>query len=56
VDPPSEQLIWSVDGVPVGLTDAPHHLDWAMRPGAHRVEATLARNGVSTGVVEVVVR
>lgn len=39
VDPPSEQVLWYVDGQPYELADYPYSLRWPLAPGEHTFEA-----------------
>jgi len=41
VDPPSEQVIWYVDGRPFQTTDYPYTARWPLEPGEHIFEVRL---------------
>ncbi|MFT4625668.1 MAG: penicillin-binding protein 1C [Myxococcota bacterium] len=41
VDPPVEQLVWYVDGVPFAVVEPPYVARWPVRAGAHTFEARL---------------
>lgn len=43
VEPADEEIVWLVDGRPVGKVGYPHALRWALRPGRHVVEARMVR-------------
>ena len=55
VDPPSEQLLWYVDGVPFELTDYPYTVRWPLEPGEHTIQARLPHTDAVSSVVGVMV-
>ena len=55
VDPPSEQILWYVDGVPFELTDYPYTVRWPLEPGEHAIQARLPHTDAVSSVVRVVV-
>lgn len=50
VTPASEEVVWLVDGVPVGRVGFPHELRWQLTPGAHTIRARLASGRASSPV------
>ncbi len=55
VDPPSEQILWYVDGVPFELTDYPYTVRWPLEPGEHTIQARLPHTDAASSVVRVMV-
>jgi len=55
VEPADEEIVWFVDGKPVGKVGYPHSLRWSLRPGRHLVEARMARQAESARPVTLVV-
>ncbi len=55
VDPPSEQVLWVVDGVPFELTNYPYTVRWPLEPGEHTIQARLPHTDSVSSVVRVVV-
>ncbi len=55
VSPPTEDVVWLVDGTPVAKTGYPHELRWPMEKGRHVVRAAMARSGEVSEPVMVVV-
>ena len=53
--PADEQVVWIVDGTPVGTVSWPHELRWTPAPGRHVIVAALARQAVSSAPVQVIV-
>ncbi len=42
VTPADEQVVWIVDGAPIGRVGWPHALEWSPTPGRHTIVAALA--------------
>ncbi|MDP1823836.1 MAG: penicillin-binding protein 1C [Archangium sp.] len=55
VTPANEEIVWLVDGAPVGRVGYPHELRWHLSPGTHVIRARLAQSGETTAAVTVVV-
>ena len=55
VSPANEEIVWLVDGAPVGKVGYPHELRWHLSPGTHVVRARLAQSGETTATVTVTV-
>ena len=55
VTPANEDIVWLVDGAPVGRVGYPHELRWHLTPGAHVIRARLAQSAETTAAVTVVV-
>ncbi len=55
VDPPEEEVVWLVDGKPVGQVGYPHQLHWHPTPGTHSVRVAFARYAEKSSPVTVVV-
>jgi membrane carboxypeptidase/penicillin-binding protein PbpC len=55
VDPPSEQVIWYVDGEAYRLADYPYTVRWPLDPGEHTIEARLPFTQVASAPVRVTV-
>lgn len=55
VTPANEDIVWLVDGAPVGRVGYPHELRWHLSPGTHVIRARLAQSGETTAAVTVVV-
>lgn len=55
VSPANEEIVWLVDGAPVGRVGYPHELRWHLPPGKHVIRARLAQSGETTAAVTVVV-
>ncbi len=55
VSPANEEIVWLVDGTPVGRVGYPHELRWPMTPGRHVIRARLAQSGETTAAVTVTV-
>lgn len=55
VSPANEEIVWLVDGTPVGRVGYPHELRWPMTPGRHVIRARLAHSGETTAAVTVTV-
>lgn len=55
VRPASEEVVWLVDGAPVGQVGWPHELRVALPPGRHVIRAALARSPVESAPVSVTV-
>ena len=56
VDPPSEQVLWYVDGEPFELADYPYTTRWRLEPGEHTIQARLPHQETASKVVRVVVQ
>ena len=41
VDPPVDEVLWVVDGVPFAVVAAPYATRWPLSPGEHTFEARL---------------
>ncbi len=54
VDPPVDQVLWSVDGQPYALVEAPYTARWPMAPGEHVFEASVPFSEARSGAVRVV--
>lgn len=55
VSPATEDVVFLVDGVPVGSASWPHELRTSLRPGSHTIRAALARGGALSAPVTVIV-
>jgi penicillin-binding protein 1C len=55
VSPANEDVVWLVDGAPVGRVGYPHELRWHLAPGTHVIRARLAQSGETTAAVTVTV-
>ncbi len=55
VSPANEEIVWLVDGAPVGRVGYPHELRWHLAPGAHVIRARFAQSGETTAAVTVTV-
>ncbi|PZR12024.1 MAG: penicillin-binding protein 1C [Archangium gephyra] len=55
VSPANEEIVWLVDGTPVGRVGYPHELRWPMTPGKHVIRARLALSGETTAAVTLTV-
>ena len=55
VTPATEEIVWLVDGEPVGKVGWPHELRVALAPGKHVIRAALARTPVESAPVSVTV-
>jgi penicillin-binding protein 1C len=55
VTPPTEEIIWLVDGEPVAQVGYPHELRWSLAPGHHVIRARLAHSAQGSAPVGVVV-
>ncbi len=55
VSPATEDVVWLVDGTPVGKVSWPHELRWNLSPGTHTIRAALAHGGEASAPVTVVV-
>jgi membrane carboxypeptidase/penicillin-binding protein PbpC len=53
--PASEEVVWLVDGTPVGQVAWPHELRWPMTKGTHLIRARLAHSAVVSPAVTIVV-
>ena len=54
-DPPVPQVVWLVDGAPVGTADPAKPFLWPMTPGAHRFQIRLPFAATASASVRVVV-
>ncbi len=54
VDPPVDQVLWSVDGEPYALVEAPYTARWPMVPGEHVFQASVPFTDSRSGTVRVV--
>ena len=55
VDPPSEQLVWYVDGAPFQVADHPYTSRWPLSPGKHTFQARLPYQDVRSRTIHVTV-
>ncbi len=55
VTPADAPVVWLVDGRPVAEVGYPHEFRWAPTPGTHVIRAALARYGVESRPVRVIV-
>jgi hypothetical protein len=55
VTPANEEIVWLVNGEPVGKVGWPHELRVALAPGKHVIRAALARMPVESAPVSVTV-
>ena len=55
VTPVTAEVVWLVDGTPVGRVGYPHELRWHLSPGPHLIRARLAQSGESTPSISVTV-
>lgn len=55
VEPATEDVVWLVDGTPVGTVGYPHELRWPMTPGVHTIRAQLAHSAAQSPPVRIVV-
>ena len=55
VDPPTEQVVWYVDGEPFRVVDYPYATRWPLRPGKHTFQARLPFRDVASSTVRVTV-
>ncbi len=53
VDPPSEQLLWIVDGKPFKLVDYPYAVSWPLAPGAHTIQAEIPFTSIRAAAVRI---
>ncbi len=56
VSPPSEQILWYVDGAPFQLVDYPYTARWPLEPGEHTFQAQLPSTDLTSGRVRVLVQ
>lgn len=54
--PPDAQVLWTIDGAPIAVSEAPHTLRWPMTEGAHTILARIALTDVEARPVQIVVR
>lgn len=54
--PPDAQVLWTIDGAPVAVSEAPHTLRWPVEAGAHTILASVALTDVEAAPVRIVVR
>lgn len=55
VTPPSEEIVWLVDGTPIARVGWPHEARAALRPGRHLIRAAFVRRAESSSAVSVMV-
>ena len=55
VDPPTEQVVWYVDGQPFEVTDYPYTARWPLAPGEHTLQAQVPFQEAASAVVRVTV-
>ena len=53
VDPPSQQIVWYVDGEPFQVVAYPYAARWPLEPGEHRFQIRLPHTDVVSNVVKV---
>jgi penicillin-binding protein 1C len=56
VTPANEEVVWLVDGTPVGRVGYPHELRWHLTPGKHVIRARLSQSGTTSSGVTIEVR
>lgn len=54
--PPNVQVLWTIDGTPVAVSEAPHSLRWPVTAGAHTILASVALTDIEAAPVRIVVR
>ncbi len=55
VDPPSEQLLWYIDGRPFKLVDNPYTARWPLSPGVHSIQIALPFRDIRSSPVRITV-
>jgi penicillin-binding protein 1C len=55
VEPPDEEIVWEVDGVPVAKVGYPHSIRWSLGPGTHTIAAKMSRRREASKPITVVV-
>lgn len=55
VDPPTDQVVWYVDGVPFRVVDYPYTARWPLAPGEHSFQVRLPFRDAASSVVRVTV-
>jgi penicillin-binding protein 1C len=55
VTPENEDVVWIVDGVPTSQVGFPHEWRWPISKGTHSIRARLARSGLVSSPVTIVV-
>lgn len=50
------QILWTVDGEPLALVDAPYTARWPVTPGIHRIEARIPYTPIRSATVRVIGR
>jgi penicillin-binding protein 1C len=53
VDPPSQQVLWYVDGIPFSLTDHPYTTRWPIEAGTHTFQARVPFTDARSNVVRI---
>ena len=53
VDPPSRQLLWTVNGMPLELTAYPYTARWRLEPGEHMFQAHVPNTPIASNVVRI---
>jgi penicillin-binding protein 1C len=56
VDPPVEQLVWYVDGLPYTIADHPYTARWPLAPGDHTIQARVPFGSAVSALVHLTVR
>lgn len=54
--PPGTQVLWTIDGAPVAVSESPHTVRWPVEAGAHTIMASVALTDVEAAPVRIVVR
>jgi penicillin-binding protein 1C len=55
VEPPTEPIVFIVDGAPVAKVDFPYELRWPLSPGTHTISAAMDRRPFTSAPITVVV-
>jgi penicillin-binding protein 1C len=55
-DPVTDEVVFLVDGEPVGMAAGPHEVRWSLSPGRHTIQAVLAMGGAASAPIAVTVR
>jgi penicillin-binding protein 1C len=53
VQPRVEQVLWTVDGAPFRLADAPYTVRWPLAVGEHRIQAQIPYTDIRSQVVRI---
>jgi penicillin-binding protein 1C len=55
-DPPTEQIVWYVNGIPYRITEPPHSARWPLVRGTHTFQARVPSAGFRSRVVTVTIQ